>query len=147
MPASEYSAFALLFIIAQAVERIVEPIANYADAVMDKANAIAEAAAADKRAKARSQAKVDQIRQNLALITWGVASLAATTTCGAFGVLLFRIIGGSQTVNVPGWVDITITGLVVGAGTKPLHDLISYVQKAKDARGSAAAAVAAEAGL
>ncbi len=35
-------------------------------------------------------------------------------------------------VNVhPTW-DILITGLVIGSGTKPLHDLITYIQKAKE---------------
>lgn len=28
-------------------------------------------------------------------------------------------------------LDIIITGLVVGSGTKPLHDLIKYIEKAK----------------
>lgn len=28
--------------------------------------------------------------------------------------------------------DIIVTGLVVGGGTKPLHDLIKYIEKAKD---------------
>lgn len=35
-------------------------------------------------------------------------------------------------VSVGKWWDIGITGLVVGGGTKPLHDLISYIEKAKE---------------
>jgi hypothetical protein len=29
------------------------------------------------------------------------------------------------------WLDTLITGLVVGSGTKPLHDLIKYIEKAR----------------
>ena len=31
----------------------------------------------------------------------------------------------------PELLDTIITGLVVGSGTKPLHDLIKYIEKAK----------------
>jgi uncharacterized protein YqgV (UPF0045/DUF77 family) len=34
-------------------------------------------------------------------------------------------------VSVHPWLDTVITGLVVGSGTKPLHDLIKYIEKAK----------------
>lgn len=50
--------------------------------------------------------------------------------CGAFGVLLLSAIG----LDAPEWFDIVVTGLAIGSGTKPLHDLISNVQKAKDQR-------------
>lgn len=49
--------------------------------------------------------------------------------CGLFGILLLRLVGLK---GVPAECDIVLTGLAVGSGTKPLHDLISNVQKAKD---------------
>jgi hypothetical protein len=33
--------------------------------------------------------------------------------------------------TVPYWIDAVITGLVVGSGTKPLHDLITKAQTSK----------------
>jgi hypothetical protein len=33
--------------------------------------------------------------------------------------------------TAPLWMDIAVTGLAVGAGTKPLHDLISKIEKSK----------------
>ena len=33
--------------------------------------------------------------------------------------------------HVPPVLDTIITGLVIGSGTKPLHDLIKYIEKAK----------------
>jgi len=35
-------------------------------------------------------------------------------------------------VKVHPTYDLIITGLVIGSGTKPLHDLITYIQKAKE---------------
>jgi hypothetical protein len=32
------------------------------------------------------------------------------------------------------WVDLLVTGLAVGGGTKPLHDLISNLQASKEAK-------------
>jgi hypothetical protein len=32
---------------------------------------------------------------------------------------------------VPPWIDALVTGLVVGSGTKPLHDLIIKAQATK----------------
>ena len=34
----------------------------------------------------------------------------------------------------PFWADLLVTGLVVGAGTKPLHDLVSNIEHGKDAK-------------
>jgi hypothetical protein len=31
-----------------------------------------------------------------------------------------------------GGIDVALTGLVIGAGTKPLHDLITRIEKAKE---------------
>ena len=32
------------------------------------------------------------------------------------------------------WVDLLVTGLAVGGGTKPLHDLVSNLQASKEAK-------------
>jgi hypothetical protein len=50
--------------------------------------------------------------------------------CGAFGVGLLAASG----FKIPVFWDIAVTGLAVGSGTKPLHDLISHLQKSKDAK-------------
>jgi hypothetical protein len=72
---------------------------------------------------------VDKIRRNTAVIAWGVASFLAMVLCGWFGILLLRLTGLK---GVPAELDIVLTGLQFGSGTKPLHDLISNVQKAKE---------------
>lgn len=51
--------------------------------------------------------------------------------CGLFGLYMLKLVGFT---GVPEQVDIVISGLAVGSGTKPLHDLISNVQKSVEQR-------------
>ncbi len=74
---------------------------------------------------------VDKIRRDSAVVAWGVASFLGIVLCGLFGLYMLRLIGFTA---VPKQVDIVISGLAVGSGTKPLHDLISNLQKAKEQR-------------
>jgi hypothetical protein len=60
---------------------------------------------------------------------------AAATTLGMFasaqtGIYLLAMLVTKSTA--PQAVDILATGLVIGGGTKPLHDLITRVQAAKE---------------
>ena len=81
------------------------------------------------RDKARVQAVVDKIRRNTAVIAWGIASFLGIVLCGLFGLYMLRLVGFT---SVPKQVDLVISGLAVGSGTKPLHDLIANVQQAKE---------------
>jgi hypothetical protein len=49
--------------------------------------------------------------------------------CGYLHAFFLKTVGVS---GIQPWVDLLITGLVVGGGTKLLHDLISNLQAAKD---------------
>ena len=77
------------------------------------------------------QRVVDRIRRNTTVITWAIASFIGMAVCGALGILFLRAIGFEGT---PAAVDVVISGLAVGSGTKPLHDLISSIQKANEER-------------
>jgi hypothetical protein len=48
----------------------------------------------------------------------------------ATGIYLLHIVVASPVS--PQALDIVTTGLVIGGGTKPLHDLISRIEAAKD---------------
>ncbi len=50
----------------------------------------------------------------------------------AGGLYLLHSIAGESWNGIPVWVDAIVTGIVVGSGTKPLHDVISRVQKNKE---------------
>jgi hypothetical protein len=71
---------------------------------------------------------VDQIRANLTVLIFGTSALLAMIIIGYMKASLLRTVGES---GIPVWVDIAVTGLIVGAGTKPLHDLISNISASK----------------
>jgi hypothetical protein len=181
MPSSNYAIYAGLFIMALAIERVLEPFSGYIvpSTTMKKARAKATAAkvtrakavlpaqlpadgeaapgtadhpAAD-LATAQLQAAVASKEQhrsqaNRAVLMWAIASTLAMVICAWVGIFLLRsvetpsataataavtkVTSGSDGQNPPSlpnrWVDLVVTGLVVGAGTKPLHDLITNIQ-------------------
>jgi hypothetical protein len=142
VPAAGVTAFAPLYIFAQAIERILEPFSQYlggasgpAGQSVGKETAMANVltAIADGQAQAAADWKriVDQVRKNTAVITWAVATVLGTLASGLFGVFLVKAIGFR---GMPPEVDMIVTGLAIGSGTKPLHDLISNIQKAKESK-------------
>jgi len=70
------------------------------------------------------QARVAQVRADRGKALLGLATLAGVIASAAFGLYFLEAVG----MRVPRMPDIFFTGLVIGAGTKPLHDLISGLQ-------------------
>jgi len=156
--AAGFTAWAPFYILAQGIERLLEPLTNLdgfgkaatsgnggdesnktkKEAVGARNEAFQALANADDPELAKTtaqdaataQAQVDRIRRNRALFAWGLASLIGMAACGAFGLRLMALTG----LDVNKYIDVIITGLAVGSGTKPLHDLISNIQKAKDGK-------------
>jgi hypothetical protein len=191
MPSSNYAVYAGLFIMALAIERVLEPFAAYVvpSTTVKKAQAKATAAkvtrakaavpavpaaaltgagtetvaavaeahtkAAAAVSTAQSEAAVATKEHHLsqanrAVLMWAIASALAMLVCASVGVFLLRSVetpaptatAASTLVKLAGgttpkpspdnppnrWVDLLVTGLVVGAGTKPLHDLITNIQ-------------------
>ena len=129
------SAFAALFVFAAAVERLVEPLtrfmpgrdaqAAYERALADMDNGVPGAV----HAAAYHKAAADSARASRGIIMWGIATLLATLLAAGAGFYLLRMISADPGWNgVSRWVDALVTGLVVGSGTKPLHDLFTRVQ-------------------
>jgi hypothetical protein len=154
-PPDGVSIFALFYIAAQAIERLLEPLSSFygrtkasaeagaalpaaatANARYTKSEAVKErdkalafndatTAAAD---AAWWQEMVDQIRRNTTTL-WAVASMLGMIAAGWLGLLLLHAV---KAPNAPRWLDIILTGIVIGGGTKPLHDLIGNIQNAKE---------------
>jgi hypothetical protein len=156
-PAAGFTMFAPLYVLAQGIERLVEPFSNHFgaagtgkatkdDAKKDRDEAFARLAEAvdpdraTKQAAASAQSLVDRIRRNSAVFAWGLASFLGMIASGCFGIFLLQAAG----FDVPAFWDIALTGLAVGSGTKPLHDLISNMQKASSQRADPPAAVTAD---
>ena len=154
-PAAGISIFALLYIFAQALERLLEPFARFVGAEapdvtgeadgpervdnreavkqrVDKREAVKqrnlslEARHAENAAK--WQAAIDLVRANAAVALWAAASVLAILASAWLGIRLLTLVGVSEP-HV--FVDVLVTGLVIGAGTKPLHDLIKNIEKSK----------------
>jgi hypothetical protein len=135
---NQVSAYAALIVFAGAVERVLEPFSNllpgtrararYESAVAALANAHP---AASLHEVATAKAKLDQALANRTVLMWGLATAVAAVVSAAGGFYILHMIAAKDwSDHIPTWVDALVTGLVVGTGTKPLHDLISRAQGA-----------------
>ena len=128
-PVQGVSIFAALYIFAQCIERIIEPFTSFLGSAKDDAGTKFKKKAALQQfasaPSAKTRALVAKVRRNRAVITWAIASLLAMLASGGLGIFLLRTVGLK---GAPVWVDILVTGLAIGSGTKPLHDLISNLQ-------------------
>jgi hypothetical protein len=111
-------------------------------AAVQRATAARTAAAATQREAALAQTKFHRAQGARAVLMWATASVLAMLVCAAAGVFLLHSVetpastaktsagsSASSPANGPNRVlDLLVTGLVVGAGTKPLHDLITQIQ-------------------
>lgn len=153
IPPDGVSIFALFYVAAQAIERLLEPLSHFygattvgADAppgaqgmitksvavkARDAALALSDPVAAAKQS-AWWQEMIDQIRRNTATL-WALASMLGMILSGWLGLLLLDAL---RAPNAPRWLDIIVTGLIVGGGTKGLHDLISNIQASKERKQS-----------
>jgi hypothetical protein len=107
----------------------LSPAAGAAQPAADEEQPAAGAAQTAATEAAKEQANVNAIRDNRTLFLWGLNVGLAAVCCGLLGLFLLDTIGVDGVFPI---VDIFVTGLVVGSGTKPLHDLISNIQKAKE---------------
>jgi hypothetical protein len=75
--------------------------------------------------------ELDRAMSDRTVLLWGVATGIAAIVSAASGFYLLHMIAAPDWVtSIPRWVDAVVTGLVVGTGTKPLHDLINRAQDA-----------------
>jgi hypothetical protein len=129
------STFGALFVFSAAVERVLEPLSRwlpgrsaqdlYERAVADSENGVPGAM----QAAARYKADVDSARATRGLLMWGIATLVATLLSAGAGFYLLRMLAVEPGWNgIAPWTDALVTGLVVGSGTKPLHDLVTRFQ-------------------
>jgi hypothetical protein len=156
------SLFALFYVVTQGLERLLEPFARLWDTTRapagerDAATVEAERhmaagnlAAANERlaVAAAMQAAVEQRRANRTVVLWAVASVLGMLLSAVLGLYLLHAVGlqddlvGIDGRVAGGWggpaglrhaLDLLVTGLAIGGGTKPLHDLIQNIQEAKN---------------
>jgi hypothetical protein len=155
--------FAVFFVMAQGIERLLEPVSMWLapsgkpelkeqEEKVEKAKTEAadaqheslvtgdttaltqkkEALQNQLDAAASKADTVEQWRLDRKVIFWAVASGVAVVVSAAMNVYLLRTVGIS---SAPRWMEILATGLIIGAGTKPLHDLVTLISaKATEAK-------------
>jgi hypothetical protein len=135
---TEFSAFALLYIATQATERLLEPFASFVmttgemKSEMEQSLAGAMTAPEDHDSWSRAaeaKERLDQRQRARAYVMWAAATVIGMIASAALGVYVIAAIAVERGPAVP--IDILVTGLVIGGGTKPLHDLIARIERAK----------------
>ncbi|MEV1157403.1 hypothetical protein AB0J27_18600 [Micromonospora chokoriensis] len=137
-PEDSTAVFLTLLVFAAAVERILEPFSRWlpgraAEAALARTVAEVEArpdgpTEADREAVAAATATVAWAKANRTIVAWGLASGLATVASSAGGFYILHAVAGGDWNGVAIWIDAIVTGVMVGNGTKPLHDLINRVQ-------------------
>jgi hypothetical protein len=143
------SVFAGIYAGAQVIERLLEPLSlwikpnessdkEYGEAVEAADKAITAWAKRPDDAQLKEQAEVtmktmaekknavDEKKDDRTAIFWGIASIVGMGASAGFGLFLLKLIGVSASY---GW-DVFATGLILGSGTKPVHEIITKVSKA-----------------
>jgi len=125
-------------------QRMVGKLAETLHTTESEAPAVAKKVAVDLAAAA--QAELDQRRADKAVAYWALATILGLLLSATLGIYLLHIVGlrgdglaknGAWAVGLLGaagirhMIDLLVTGLAIGGGTKPLHDLISNLQAAK----------------
>jgi hypothetical protein len=149
-PVQGLTIFAVFFVASAAIERLLEPLLH---ALFDTASVQATArtrlqaagkivqtlpavptvqesdtAEAAIQTAAEGAAAVEWVNLQRTVFFWVLATVIAMLASASLRLYFLHTVGISAG---PRWVEILATGLIVGGGTKPLHDLIELLAAAK----------------
>lgn len=154
-PVEGLTIFAVFFVAALAIERLLEPLANALNiqkrkedeataAVAEAKSAATNATAADtadaaKNVAADVQQKAVEATKKIEAASdwtfyrttafWAFATIVAIWASAALHLYFLRAVG---IANANHGLEVLATGLIIGAGTKPLHDFITLISTKKD---------------
>lgn len=144
-PVPDISTFAVLYVLAQGIERVVEVLIAVIDGVATRLSESKFAEARKRTALSTLKAEgspavshddtekaakdLDAARADLTLVSQGLSFALAIVSVSYFHYGAFASIGVAG-VDAP--VDRVFTALAIMGGAKGLHDLISKVQKSKE---------------
>ena len=137
----QWGALTGLFILALAIERVLEPFSRKLGPDTTRLKAERDKKVGDlggppadggNKTAADFQSAVEMSRRLTAVVTWGMATGLAFLLCAELNITLLQAVRANSSGQPPFWADLLVTGLVVGAGTKPLHDLVSDIEQCKD---------------
>ncbi len=108
---ANFALFAAFYGVTQGVERLLEVVSQFVPPWGD----------------------TDQDKSDRAIEMLGIATVAGVAASMVFGLYFPRAIGVNygHSNNWETAADVIVTGLIISGGTKPLHDLIKLVEKAR----------------
>ncbi len=149
-PVDGTTIFAVFFVAAAAIERLLEPIAGLlpdkADLKQDAQAAKVDAGMAVARGKsdkavqpmlndaAQKAVKAKDWVFGQTVGFWALATIISVVASALLKLYLPYVVGIASGGRA---FQILATGLTIGGGTKPLHELIGYISAAKDAKQAA----------
>lgn len=125
--------FAIAFLLAAAVERLVEALNRAINRVFGDVHYI-KGRHSHHEVEAPAIRK-DEERRKRVLSSWGLASLLGMVL-SYFTVGLFELLGIK--ISIPRVLeshslDSIVTGMIIGSGTKPFHDLLTLIERRGEA--------------
>jgi hypothetical protein len=145
-----FAVFAPIYAAAQAIERLLEPIAARYKPSAEQKEAVKAAKeqklTATNEAELQTAAQAEQVasdalrkrRSERALLYFALASSLSLILTGGLGLGLLNAMATDAPEEYLRAIDVVLTGLVIAAGTKPLHDLVTRLEKAKENSDSSA---------
>ena len=137
---NQWSALTGLFILALAIERALEPFSRKLGPDTTKRKVKRDKALAGPRPAGQKdrapefQNAIEISRRLTGVVTWGAATGLGFLLCAVLNITLLQAVRANGSGQPPFWADLLVTGLVVGAGTKPLHDLVANIERGKNAK-------------
>lgn len=125
-----FALFAAFIVVAGAIERFLEPVLVVLPPYEKKADAKASDSEKDKAKGANESAKADR-----ALLAYCIALVVGIVVSSLFGLYFLETMGVATGNKAVRGLDIFITALIITGGTKPLHDMITSIEKKKEVLG------------
>ncbi len=119
--AAEFGLFAGFYVAAQVIERLMELGTSFLPWPGWKAP---QAPLEGLSNPAKRTVTASYLKADRATVALGVATILGVVASFLFGLYFLQSVG----ISASHTVDVTVTGITIGAGTKPLHDLISSLQ-------------------
>lgn len=154
-PADGIAAFAIFYVCTQAAERVAEVVLALLDGINmpvvglgkviaknARTTAVKDAHNVNDKAEvaAKAQQTVDDIANRRTLLLFGFTALVGMILCGWLEADFLTAVGVhfADKGTVPSWqvqsVEMSVTGLIIGGGSKALHDLITNISKSNAAK-------------
>jgi hypothetical protein len=116
---ADFALFAGFYVAAQLIERLLEFVSPLLPLTRWGPPTPPGVLTDEQKAALAAQIKADR-----GAWAHGLAALLGVGASAAFGLFFLAAVG----IHTSRMIDIVATGIIIAAGTKPLHDFISYVQ-------------------